>query len=183
MSPKRTDAMAAARRTDADARAERVRAVLAQMVAVGEVWDLSMVAAKASVSRGLFYRRTELRAEFDEAVEKIQAAFARGLSSSARVSAASLRADLENARAQIRRLQAQVSTLEARVSDRIADDVADELAAGGDVARLREEIIGLERDLNDTRSALADRDDELAAARQVNRELMTKLNRPQPRLG
>jgi chromosome segregation ATPase len=183
MSSKRTDAMVTTRRTDADARAERVRAVLAQMVAVGEVWDLSTVAAKASVSRGLIYRRLELRADFDATVEKVQADFARGLSASAQVSAASLRADLENSRAQVRRLQTQVSALESRVGDRIAQDVNEELAAGGDVARLREEIIQLETALNAARTALADRDEELAAARQVNRELMTKLNKPQPRLG
>lgn len=176
--PDKTERMVASRRADADARAVSVRTVLTQMVAVGEVWDVTTVAAKAGVSRGLLYRRPELRAEYEAAVGRSQEAFARGLADSARVSSASLRVDLENSRAQVRRLEAQVRALESRLGTAIAKDVADELASGGDVARLRARVVELEGSLTSARAALAERDEDLEAARKVNRELMAQLNQP-----
>ncbi len=51
---------------------------------------------------------------------------------------------------------------------------------GPSVEQLKRRVSELEQHAAELRGLLADRDDELDAARATNRELMTQLNRPTP---
>ncbi len=50
------------------------------------------------------------------------------------------------------------------------------LGAPNDIDTLKQRIVTLEQQVVDLRAQLEERDDELAAARAANRELMTRLN-------
>jgi hypothetical protein len=94
---------------------------------------------------------------------------------------ASLRADLENAKARNRRLEAELVSLRRRLGAEIGEQV---LAETGQTAGLApeqaERIAELEQSLFEAEEALHRRVDELEAARQINRELMARLNRQVP---
>jgi chromosome segregation ATPase len=92
------------------------------------------------------------------------------------VTAASLRADLENAKARNRRLEADLTALRRRLGEVIGRDVLAEIggAEGPDTAS---RVSQLEQTLSEAQEALARRTEELEAARQINRELMARLNR------
>ena len=92
------------------------------------------------------------------------------------MTAALLRADLENAKARNRRLEAELTALRRRLGEVIGRDVLAEISGteGLDTASRASQ---LEQTLFDAQEALAQRTEELEAARQINRELMARLNR------
>ncbi|MER7694900.1 hypothetical protein [Streptomyces sp. NPDC097610] len=94
-------------------------------------------------------------------------------------SRASLQADLAAADARTARLAAQIRRLEARLSEVLGEQVWRESGIGGpdDTEQLQARITTLEQQVVDLELKLQDRDDDLAAARAANRELMTQLNR------
>jgi hypothetical protein len=92
-----------------------------------------------------------------------------------RVTTASLRADLENARARNRRLDAELSALRRRLGELMGQEVLGqidviEVPTAGRVAELDPALFEAEE-------ALSRRTEELESARQINRELMARLNR------
>ena len=89
---------------------------------------------------------------------------------------ASLRADLENERARNRRLDAELTTLRRRLGEVIGRDVLSEISTTED-PDIASRVSQLEHALFDAQEALARRTEELEAARQINRELMARLNR------
>ena len=68
--------------------------------------------------------------------------------------------------------------LETRLSDQLGEQIwrACELGAPTDIIELHTRIVTLEQQVIDLRLQLEERDQDLAAARAANRELMTKLN-------
>jgi hypothetical protein len=92
------------------------------------------------------------------------------------VTAAPLRADLENAKARNRRLEADLTALRRRLGEVIGRDVLAEIG-GTENPDTASRLSQLEQALFDAREALAQRTEELEAARQINRELMARLNR------
>jgi len=98
------------------------------------------------------------------------------LTASARTTTASLRADLENAKAGNRRLEVELSALRRRLGQLMGREVFDEISADtspGATSRVAE----LEQALFDAKEALVRRSEEVESARQINRELMARLNR------
>lgn len=77
------------------------------------------------------------------------------------------------------RLAAQVRRLEARLSEVLGEQVWRESGIGSpdDTEQLQARITTFEQQVVDLELKLQDRDDDLAAARAANRELMTQLNR------
>lgn len=173
--------LARIRRADSKAKSARVRAAIDAMVAAGEPLAIAALARKAGVSRRFVYDHPELRAEVDRRADESAERYAASLSAGARVSAASLRADLENAKARNQRLEAELASLRRRLGAEIGEQV---LAETGQTAGLApeqaERIAALEQSLFEAEETLARRGDELEAARQINRELMGRLNRHVP---
>ncbi len=89
---------------------------------------------------------------------------------------ASLRADLENERARNRRLDAELTTLRRRLGEVIGRDVLSEISTTED-PDIASRVSQLEQTLFEAQETLVRRTEELEAARQINRELMARLNR------
>ena len=163
------------RRADSEAKAARLLATLEAMVGAGETPVLSVLARRAGVSRRFVYDHPELRAEVARRASQLVDRQTGAIATSARTTTASLRADLENAKAANRRLEADLAALRRRLGELTGKEVLTEIGQvpGTDGARVTE----LEQALLDTQEALARRTEELESARQINRELMGRLNR------
>ena len=76
------------------------------------------------------------------------------------------------------RLHARIQQLEKRLSEVLGDQAWREfgLGAPADIDTLNQRIIHLEQQVTGQRLQLEERDEELAAARAANRELMAQLN-------
>ena len=87
-------------------------------------------------------------------------------------------ADLLAAHERAVRLHARIQQLEKRLSEVLGDQAWREsgLGAPADIDTLNQRIIHLEQQITDQRLQLEERDEELAAARAANRELMAQLN-------
>jgi hypothetical protein len=167
--------LARLRRADSQAKAARVLAALAAMTA-GEPPGISQLARRAQVSRRFIYDHPELRAQIAHRAAQVAGQYAGTVTASAAVTAASLRADLENAKACNRRLEADLTALRRRLGEVIGRGVLAEIG-GTEDPDTASRVSQLEQALFDARETLARRTEELEAARQINRELMARLNR------
>ena len=91
---------------------------------------------------------------------------------------ASLQADLANANERARRLTSRVHQLEKRLSEALGEQAWRESGLGApiDIDQLQQQITTLEQTVVDLRLQLEERDQDLNAARNANRELITRLN-------
>ena len=89
-----------------------------------------------------------------------------------------MRADLLNAQQRATRLAARVHQLESRLSSLLGEHAWQEsgLGAPADIDTLKQHNLTLEQEIIDLRLQLSERDQDLAAARAANRELMTQIN-------
>ena len=163
------DHLARLRRADSQAKAARVRAALQAMAAAGEPPGISQLARRAQVSRRFIYDHPELRAEIAHGARQVAG-------QCAGVVIASLRADLENAKARNRRLESDLAALRRRLGEVIGQDVLSQITAP-EHPSTADRAGQLEQALSGAQEALAQRTEELQAARQINRELMARLNR------
>ena len=94
------------------------------------------------------------------------------------VTRASLQADLLAAHERAARLNTRVQHLEKRLSEALGEHAWRESGLGTptDIDALNQQITHLEQQAIDLRLQLAERDEDLAAARATNRELMTRIN-------
>ncbi|MFJ7258523.1 hypothetical protein ACIQWV_40050 [Streptomyces sp. NPDC098085] len=97
----------------------------------------------------------------------------------AQVSRKSLLADVANLTARNGRLSAHITRLERRLSATLGQAAweASGLGAPADIETLTHRVTELEQQVLDLRAELDERDEDLAAARAANRELMAQLNR------
>ena len=138
------------------------------------------VARAAGVDRSFLYRHHDLRAEI--LTRAAQAQPDASMPRTTQVSRQSLLADLANCRAQNERLRRQVTKLASRLSEALGEEVFRASGLGGpdDTEQLRRQVGELEQTVLDLRQQLAERTEELDAARMTNRELMAELNRLPP---
>jgi hypothetical protein len=96
------------------------------------------------------------------------------------VSRASLIADLANAHERVARLTQHNTQLQGRLSELLGEQAWREsgLGAPPDVDALQRRITELEQQAVEHRRQIAERDDDLEAARAANRDLITRLNAP-----
>jgi hypothetical protein len=177
MTTKPTNPLIAARRNDSDRRRRRVIDALDQLRTDGDEITVSAVARTAGVDRSFLYRHHDLRSQI-----LALAAEPEPHPASTRTSRRSLLADVANLRAHSERLRHQNAKLTERLSEVLGEQVFHDagLTRTDEISALRERITELEQQVLDQRQDLQDRDDELAAARAANRDLMTRLNgRPQ----
>ncbi|MFE6020779.1 hypothetical protein ACFQ6O_29905 [Streptomyces sp. NPDC056441] len=169
-------AMIEGRRADTGRRRQRVLAALADAARNGSEVSVTAIARRAGVDRTFLYRHRDLLGQIHaQAAAPTALPGGRGPA----VSRASLQADLAAADALTARLATQVRRLEARLSEVLGDQVWRESGIGGpdDIEQLKARIITLEQQAIDLELKIQDRDDDLAAARAANRELMAQLNR------
>jgi hypothetical protein len=169
-----TNAMADGRRADSARRRQRVLKALSDAVNDGEEITVTGIASRAGVDRTFLYRHRD-RIEHVHAAEA-QPRNAAGLGPA--VSRASLQADLLAAQQRCARMAARAQQLETRLSELLGEQAWREsgLGAPEDIEQLKQRIAFLEQQVVDLRLQLEERDQELAAARAANRELMTRLN-------
>lgn len=172
----RSTAMTQGRRADSARRRQRVLKALKDTTNQGEAISVSGIARRAGVDRSFLYRHRDL-------LEQIHAAEAQPPNApnvGPAVSRVSLQADLTNAHQRAVRLAARVHQLEQRLSEALGEQAWNEsgLNVPADIDRLKQQIGTLEQHTIDLRLQLEERDDDLAAARAANRELMAQLNTP-----
>jgi hypothetical protein len=174
----RTQAMVAGRHADTTRRRQRVLTALDRAAADGAEISVSGISRVAGVDRGFLYRHRDL-------LEKIHilAAEPPAVATAApSVTRASLQADLLASQERAARLHARVQHLEKRLSEALGEHAWREsgLGAPANTDALNQQITHLEQQVIDLRLRLDERDEDLAAARAANRELMARLNAPNP---
>lgn len=171
-------AMAKGRQADSARRRERVVQVLTDAVSTGAEISVSGIAERAGVDRTFLYRHRDLLAQ----VHAAQAQPAGTTDGGPAVTRASLQADLLAAQQRCTRMAARTQQLEKRLSELLGEQAwrSSGLAAPTDIEQLQHRIVTLEHKVVDLRLELGAREEELAAARSANRELITQLNAAQP---
>ena len=170
----RTQKMQAGRQADSARRRQRVTAAINQAGTAGTEVSVSGIARAAAVDRTFLYRHRDLL----EQIHALEAAPPSGTGAGPAVTRASLQADLLAAHERAVRLNARVRQLEKRLSEALGEHAWREsgLGAPPDIDALTARIAQAEQETAELRIQLADRDDDLAAARAANRELMTRIN-------
>jgi hypothetical protein len=163
------------RQADSARRRQRVIAAINRASADGTEISVSSIARAASVDRTFLYRHRDLLAR----VHALEAAPpAAGSTAGPAVTRESLQADLLASHERATRLSARIQQLEKRLSEALGEQAWREsgLGAPPDIDALGQKITYLEQQAADLRLQLEERDDDLAAARAANRELMAQLN-------
>jgi Family of unknown function (DUF6262) len=171
----RAEAMAKGRQADSARRRQRVIAALSKAAADGTEISVSAIARAAAVDRSFLYRHRDLLGK----IHAIEAGPpAAGEAAAPAVTRASLQADLLAAHERALRLTTRIRQLEHRLSEVLGEHAWREsgLAAPADTGALSQKITHLEQQAIDLRLQLEQRDEDLAAARAANRELMAQLN-------
>lgn len=171
----RTEKMRVGRQADSARRRQRVIAAINQASSSGSEISVSGIARAAAVDRTFLYRHRDLL----EQIHALEAAPpATGHAPGPAATRASLQADLLAAHERAARLHARVRQLEKRLSEALGEQTWREsgLGAPPDTDAPNDKLTQLEQQAADLRIQLSERDDELAAARAVDRELMTRLN-------
>ncbi|GAA3840942.1 hypothetical protein [Streptomyces chiangmaiensis] len=136
----------------------------------GSPISVSGIARQAGVDRTFLYRHRDLLALVHAA--ELEPAD-RDSAGATPVSRASLQADLANAQARNTRLVARIRQLEKRLSEALGEQVWRDsgLGAPADVEELQRTITRLEQQAVDLTASLEEREAELEAARDANRQL------------
>ena len=173
--PARTAATAAGRQADSARRRQRVLKALNHAAASGAEITVTGIARAAGVDRTFLYRHRDLLAQL-HALEATPPAA--GDPAGPTVTRASLQADLLAAHERAVRLHIRVQHLEKRLSQALGEQVWRESGLGvtADIDTLNQKVTHLEQQAVDLQLQLEERDEELAAARAANRELMAQLN-------
>ena len=171
----RTEAMMKGRQADSARRRQRVIAALDRAQADATQVSVSGIARDAGVDRAFLYRHRDLLARL-HALEATPPAT--GSPTGPAVTRASLQADLLAAHERAVRLTTRIQHLEKRLSQALGEHAWREcgLAVPTDIDALNQKITHLEQQVLDARLQLEERDADLAAARDTNRQLMAQLN-------
>lgn len=173
MNTARSKPMLEGRQADSLRRRQRVTAALDRAAAEGTEISAAGIARAAGVDRTFIYGHRDLL----EKIHALQAEPPSGDSGPA-VTRASLQADLLAAHERAIRLSTRIHHLEKRLSEALGDQAWREsgLGAPADIDALSQKITHLEQQVLDLKLQLEERDDDLAAARAANRELMAQIN-------
>jgi hypothetical protein len=163
------------RKSGTDRRRQRVTNALTTAARNGSAITVSGIARQAGVDRTFLYRHRDLLALVHAAELEPAGQDRAGVTP---VSRASLQADLANAQARNTRLVAHVQQLEKRLSGALGEQVWREsgLGAPADVEALQRTITRLEQQTVELKASLEEREAELEAAREANRQLTRALN-------
>jgi transposase-like protein len=170
----RTAAMTAGRHADTARRRQRVVVTLQAAATAGEEISVSAIARRAGVDRTFLYRHRDLL----EQVHAHEAQPPAQPGGGPAVTRASLQADLLAAHERSARLATTICQLEHRLSQALGEQAWRESGLGhaDDISELNQQIARLTEDNQQLQDILAERDQDLAAARAANRELIARLN-------
>jgi chromosome segregation ATPase len=162
------------RQADSARRHQRVIAAINRAATDGTEISVSGIARAAAVDRAFIYRHRDLL----EKIHALEAAPPAVQSAGPAVTRASLQADLLAAHERASRLGARIRQLEKRLSEALGEQAWRESGLGtpADIDALSQTVTHLEQQAIDLRLQLEERDQDLAAARAANRELMAQLN-------
>jgi len=171
----RTTAIRQGRQADSARRRQRVIAALGRAHTDGTEISASGIARAAGVDRSFLYRHRDLLEKI-HALEATPPAHAD--TPGPAVTRASLQADLLAAGERTQRLNSRIRQLEKRLSETLGEKAWQESGLGvpADIDNLNQTISHLEQQVIDLRLQLDERDQDLAAARAANRELIAQLN-------
>lgn len=162
-----------ARRTDTARRRERVLKALDAAVQAQDEISVSGIARRAGVDRTFLYRHRDL-------LSMIQTQAAEPPPPSPQtVSRPSLMADLANAQDRNTRMAEENRLLRERLSAVLGEEIWREAGLGGpatNIDQLQGRITELEQEVVELRRQLEECQEDLDAARAVNREYMARLN-------
>ena len=172
----RTHAMRKGRQADSARRHQRVLAAMDKAIAAGEEISVAGIARAAAVDRTFLYRHRDLLEKI-HAIEAAPPPAGDGTTGPG-VTRASLQTDLLAAHERALRLTARIRQLEKRLSEALGEQAWREsgLGAPAGIDTLNHTITRLEQQAADLKLQLAERGQDLDAARAANRELMTRLN-------
>jgi hypothetical protein len=176
----RTASMKTAKRRINTEKHERVTAVIAQIKDQGRDDQLkaTVIARRAGVHRS--FVSNHFSANIAHARAEIQARFIAGLTGQTALSAASLRVEMETAKHQAREAQTEIRSLKTRLARTLGDEVGaehpDHGASSPIVAALHAQVEQLLSAQEDLRGSLRDTEEELEAARRLNRTLIRERN-------
>jgi hypothetical protein len=178
-SSSRTRPMRDGRHADSARRRQRVNTALQRSTAEGTQISVSAIARAAGVDRSFLYRHRDLLTQIHALAAEPPTTSGPG---GPAVTRASLQADLLAAHERAARLHTRAQNLERRLSEALGEHAwrASGLGAPADTDALQQKITHLEQQVIDLRLKLAERDEDLAAARATNREFMARLNAPHP---
>jgi hypothetical protein len=171
----RTEAMRKGRQADSARRRQRVIAALNRAHDDGAEITVTGIARAAAVDRAFLYRHRDLLGK----IHALEAAPPPASSTAGpAVTCASLQADLLAAQERSARLAARIRQLEKRLSEALGEQAWRESGLGtpADIDALSQKATHLEQQAIDLRLQLGEREQDLAAARAANRELMAQLN-------
>jgi chromosome segregation ATPase len=169
----------AKRRINSEKR-ERVIAVIAQIKDQGREDQLkaTVIARRAGVHRSFVSHH--FAAQIAHAKAEIQSRFIAGLTGQTALSAASLRVEMETAKHQAREAQGEIRALKTRLARSLGEEIAAKRPEHGNssatIKDLRAQIEQLLVSQSDLRRQLRDSEEELEAARRLNRTLTRERN-------
>jgi hypothetical protein len=176
----RAASMTTAKRRINNEKRERVTAVIAQIKDQGRDDQLkaTVIARRAGVHRS--FVSNHFGGQLALAKAEIQSRFIAGLSGQTALSAASLRVEMETAKHQAREAQQEILRLKARLARTLGEEVADNhpehaapAAIVNDLHAQVDQLLGAQDDL---RRQLRESNEELEAARRLNRTLIRERN-------
>ena len=169
------------RHADSARRRQRVNTALQRSTAEGAQISVSAIARAAGVDRSFLYRHRDLLTQIHALAAEPPTTTSSGPAGPA-VTRASLQADLLAAHERAARLHTRAQHLERRLSEALGEHAwrKSGLGAPADTDALQQKITHLEQQVIDLRLKLAERDEDLTAARATNREFMARLNAPHP---
>ncbi|MEU3023552.1 hypothetical protein ABZ644_12755 [Nocardiopsis alba] len=169
----------AARRSDSSQRRQQVLKALNTAANTGEAITISGIARAAGVHRSFIHRHADLHAAVLAQAAKPPMTPSGGPA----VSRNSLLADLANLQGRNARMAQTISALERRLSETLGEAAWRESGLGAplDNDALQRRITKLEQENVSLRQQLSERDDELDASRDTNRQLMTRINSRNPK--
>ena len=159
---------------------ERVIAVIAQIKDQGRDDQLkaTVIARRAGVHRS--FVSNHFAAQIAHARAEIQSRFIAGLTGQTALSAASLRVEMETAKHQAREAQIEIRALKTRLARSLGEEIASEHpehnVSTATVQDLHAQIGQLLSGQDELRRQLRDSDEELQAARRLNRTLVRERN-------
>jgi hypothetical protein len=165
---------------------DRVTAVITQIKDQGRDDQLkaTVIARRAGVHRSFVSNHF---AQLALARAEIQARFIAGLSGQTALSAASLRVEMETAKHQTREAHEEVRSLKARLARTLGEEVADKhpehSVSSTTVRDLHAQVEQLLLAQGDLSRQLRESEQELEAARRLNRTLIRERNSSAPELG
>jgi chromosome segregation ATPase len=172
--------MKTAKRRINDDKHARVRAVIAQIKDQGRDDDLraTIIARRAGVHRS--FVSNHFSGQITLAKAEIQSRFIAGLSGQTALSAASLRVEMETAKHQAREAQQEIRSLKARLARTLGEEIAgqhpEHSSTSATVKDLHEQVAELLGAQDGLRGQLREAEEELEAARRLNRTLIRERN-------